>query len=127
MKRHGRWLRMLISSALRGVMRLREPGEGMFERHPFFRDAKATIWERISSGFAPLSSRCPNAPHNSPCHVRRDRAVARESSQSAFVLAPNLEVLRRKLELIGDLDQRVAETVRVGARKPTAVKASLCE
>jgi len=46
MERHGRWLRMLISSALRGVMRLREPGEGMFERHPFFRDAKATIWER---------------------------------------------------------------------------------
>ena len=33
------------------------------------------------------------------------------------VLAPNLEFLRRKLELIGDLDQRVAETVRVGARK----------
>ena len=23
------------------------------EHHPFFRDAKATIWERISSGFAP--------------------------------------------------------------------------
>jgi hypothetical protein len=31
------------------------------------------------------------------------------------ILAPNLEFLRRKLELIGDLDQRVAETVRVDA------------
>jgi hypothetical protein len=28
-------------------------GIGTFEHHPFFRDAKATIWERISSGFAP--------------------------------------------------------------------------
>ena len=27
MERHGRWLRMIISSALRAVMRLREPGE----------------------------------------------------------------------------------------------------
>jgi uncharacterized membrane protein YccC len=27
-----------------------------FEHHPFFRDAKATIWERISSGFAPSAS-----------------------------------------------------------------------
>jgi hypothetical protein len=54
MERYGRWLRTLISSALPGVMRVREPGAGMFERHPFFRDAKATIWERISSsGFAP--------------------------------------------------------------------------
>src|SRR3984893_9746930 len=68
----------------------------------------------------PLSSRCCNAPHNFRLPVGRDRAVARESSQYAFVtevLAPNLEFLRRKLELIGDLDQRVAETVRVGPRK----------
>jgi hypothetical protein len=68
----------------------------------------------------PLSSRCRNAPHNLRLPVGRDRAVARESSQYAFVtevLAPNLEFLRRKLELIGDLDQRVAETVRVGPRK----------
>jgi hypothetical protein len=28
-------------------------GPGMFEHYPFFRDAKATIWERISSGFTP--------------------------------------------------------------------------
>src|ERR1700730_12658872 len=68
----------------------------------------------------PLSSRCRNAPHNLRLPVGRDRAVARESSQYAFVteiLAPILEFLRRKLELIGDLDQRVAETVRVGLRK----------
>jgi hypothetical protein len=28
-------------------------GPGMLEHHPLFRDAKATIWERISSGLAP--------------------------------------------------------------------------
>src|ERR1700730_1715284 len=76
----------------------------------------------------PLSSRCRDAPHNLSLPVGRDRAVARESSQYAFVtkvLAPNLEFLRRKLELIGDLDQRVAETVRVGARKASRSKGVL--
>ena len=75
-----------------------------------------------------LSSRCHDAPHNLRLPVGRDWAVARESSQYAFVtevLAPNLEFLRRKLELIGDLDQRVAETVRVGPRKAPRSKGVL--
>jgi hypothetical protein len=76
----------------------------------------------------PVSSRCRHAPHNLRLPVGRDRPVAREGSQYAFVtevLAPNLEFLRRKLELIGDLDQRVAETVRVGARKASRSKGVL--
>jgi type IV secretion system protein VirD4 len=40
MERHGRWLRMLISSALRGVMRLREPNE---MRVFFFMDEFAAL------------------------------------------------------------------------------------
>jgi hypothetical protein len=76
----------------------------------------------------PLSSRCRDVPHNLRIPVGRHRAVARESSQYAFVtevLAPNLEFLRRKLELIRDLDQRVAETVRVGPRKAPRSKGVL--
>jgi type IV secretion system protein VirD4 len=40
MERHGRWLRMLLSSALRAVMRLREPGE---MRVFFFMDEFAAL------------------------------------------------------------------------------------
>jgi type IV secretory pathway TraG/TraD family ATPase VirD4 len=41
MERHGRWLRMLISSALRGVMRLHERDE---KRTFFFMDELAGFW-----------------------------------------------------------------------------------
>jgi type IV secretion system protein VirD4 len=40
MERHGRWLRLIISSALRAVMRLREPGE---RRVFFFMDEFAAL------------------------------------------------------------------------------------
>jgi type IV secretion system protein VirD4 len=40
MERHARWLRMLISSALRGVMRIREPGD---KRVFFFMDEFAAL------------------------------------------------------------------------------------
>jgi hypothetical protein len=75
----------------------------MFEPHPDIREAKATIWERISSGFS-LNSGCRNAPHNFRVSICRDRAAARISGQYAFVtevLAPNFELLRRKLERSG--------------------------